>query len=87
MISLLVGWLLRIDVRCSASLHFLHHNFVVCQHQDVQVDDLGVPSGDEIGQRRIQSGDAIRKAALVLKKASYDPSGFPFIHLHGSLRL
>jgi hypothetical protein len=87
MISLLACRLLRIDIRRSASLHFLHHNIVVCQHQDVQVDDLVVPSEDEIGQRHIQFGDAIRKAALVLEKASYDPSGFPSIHLHGSLHL
>ena len=67
----------------STPFHFLHDDVVVCQHQGTKSSKVLVQqSENEIGERSIEGGNAIREAEPVGEKAPYDLSCFVFVHFH-----
>ncbi len=69
--------------RIAAPFHFLHHDFVIRQHHNAKTAYLVTrQSRYQASERRIQGGDAFRKAEPTLFEALNHFSGFALVNFH-----
>src|ERR1700679_4284237 len=74
-----------VQPRRPAPLHFLHDRFIVGQLDSAEFGEVFCGhSRDEIRERRIQRGDALRETSLVAKEAPYHFAPFLLVRLHGA---